>query len=57
MAVFEAVAGSVDGEDFAVVQESVEDGGGEDFVAQDGAPFGEGLVAGGDDQRAAFVAA
>jgi hypothetical protein len=37
-------------------QESVEDGGGEDVVAEDAAPFGEALVA-GDDHGAAFVAA
>lgn len=48
MAVFEAVAGAVDGQDVAVVQESVEDGGGQDVVAEDGSPFGEVFVAGDD---------
>jgi hypothetical protein len=37
-----------------VVEEPVEDGGGEDFVAEDAAPFGEALVA-GDDHGAAFI--
>ncbi len=35
-AVFEAVAGSVDGQDVAVVQEAVQDGGGQDVVAERG---------------------
>ena len=39
-----------------MVQEPVEDGGGEDVVAEDAAPFGEALVA-GDDHGAAFLAA
>src|SRR3954452_15846079 len=55
-AVLEAVAGSVDGDDVAVVQQPVEDRGGEHVVAEDLAPFGEALVA-GDDRAAAFVAA
>jgi len=38
-----------------MVQEPVEDGGGDDLVGEDLAPLGEGLVA-GDDDRAAFVA-
>jgi hypothetical protein len=54
--VFEAVAGAVDADDVAVVQEPVEDRGGQDVVAEDLSPFGEALVA-GDDHRAAFVAA
>jgi hypothetical protein len=37
-----------------VVQEAVEDGGGQDVVAQDAAPFEERLV-GGDANRAACV--
>ena len=48
-AVFEPPAGAVDGDDLAVVQEAVQDGGGEDFVGEDLAPFAEGLVAGDDD--------
>jgi hypothetical protein len=38
------------------VDESVDHGGGDDFVAEDLAPPAEGLVA-GDDERGAFVAA
>jgi len=37
------------------VDEPVDHGGGDDFVAEDLAPGGEGLVA-GDDQACAFVA-
>ena len=40
----------------AVVEETVEDGGGEDVVAKNLAPFGEAFVA-GDDHGAAFIAA
>lgn len=54
--VFESVAGAVDTDGVAVAQEAVQDGGGEDVVAEDVAPFGEALVA-GDDHAAAFVAA
>ena len=54
-AVLEPVARAVDRDDFAVVQEAVEDRGGEDFVAEDLAPFAEGLVRGEDD-RALLVA-
>jgi hypothetical protein len=38
-AVFEPPAGAVDGDDLAVVQEAVQDGGGENFVGEDLAPF------------------
>ena len=55
-AAFESVAGAVDGEHLGVVEEPVEDGGGERFVAEGVGPFGDGLV-GGDDRRAARVAA
>ena len=55
-AAFEAVARAVDGEHFGVVEEAVEDRGGEGFVAEGVGPFGDGLV-GGDDRRAAGVAA
>jgi len=55
VAVFEAVAVAFEGEDFGVVDESVDHGGGGDFVAEDLAPAAEGLVA-GDDHRGAFVA-
>ncbi len=54
-AVLEPVAGAVDRDDFAVVQEAVEDRGGQDFVAEDLAPFAEGLVRSEDD-RALLVA-
>ena len=37
--VFEPPAGAVDGDDLAVVQEAVEDGGGEDLVGEDVSPF------------------
>ena len=42
-AVLEAAAGAVDRDDVAVVQEPVEDGGGQDFVAEDLAPFIRGF--------------
>ena len=42
--VFESVGRAVDGEDFAVVQETFEDRGGEDFVAEVLSPFGEVLL-------------
>ena len=41
-AVFEPPAGAVDGDDLAVVQEAVQDGGGEDFAGEDLAPFNRG---------------
>jgi hypothetical protein len=47
--VLEPVARSVDGDHVAVVEEAVEDGGGEDFVAEYLSPFAEGLVRGQDD--------
>ena len=34
----------MEGDHFAVVEEPVEDGGGEDLVAEDASPFGEALV-------------
>ena len=52
--VFEAVAITADGDDVAVVQHAVEDGGGGDRVAKDHAPFGYGAVA-GDEEAAALV--
>src|SRR3954462_8793852 len=55
-AALESVGRAVDGQHFGVVEESVEDGGGEGFVAEGVGPFGDGLV-GGDDGRAAGVAA
>lgn len=49
-AVFKPVAGSVDADHVAVVQEPVEDGGGQDVVGEHAAPFAEGLVAGAPRQ-------
>ena len=43
-------------DDFGVVDESVDHGGGDNFVAEDLAPAAEGLVA-GDDETGSFVAA
>ncbi len=43
-AVLQPIAGAVDGDYFAVVEESVEDRGGEDLVAEHLAPLTNGLV-------------
>jgi hypothetical protein len=56
VAVLEAVAVALEGDDFGVVDEPVDHGGGDDLVAEDLAPAAERLVA-GDDERGAFVAA
>src|SRR4051812_44362204 len=53
---FEAEARPVDGQHLGVVEQAIEDGGGEGFVAERVGPFGDGLV-GGDDRGAAGVAA
>jgi Transposase domain (DUF772) len=45
--VLEPVAGPVDGDDVAVVQQPVQDGRGQHVVAEHAAPLAEGLVAGG----------
>src|SRR5438067_557530 len=55
VAVAEPVAVALEAEDFGVVDEPVDHGGGDGLVAEDLAPGGEGLVA-GDDQRGALVA-
>ena len=55
VAVFESVAVAFEGDDFGVVDEPVDHGGGDDVVAEHFAPAAEGLVA-GDDQRGSFVA-
>ena len=55
VAVAEAVAVALEAEDFGVVDEPVDHGGGDDFVAEDLTPAGERFVA-GDDQAGAFVA-
>jgi hypothetical protein len=55
VAVAEPVAVALEAENFGVVDEPVDHGGGDDLVAEDLVPAGEGLVA-GDDQRRAPVA-
>src|SRR5215467_6876513 len=47
--VFQAVAGPVDRDDLAMVQETVQDCGGQDLVAEDRSPFAEGFVGGQHD--------
>jgi hypothetical protein len=42
--VLEPIAGAVDGDDSAVVQQPVQDGRGQHVVAEHAAPFAEGLV-------------
>jgi hypothetical protein len=42
--VFEPAGVAAEGDDFGVVEEPVEDGGGEDHVAEDAASFGEAHV-------------
>ena len=51
-----SVGGAVDREDGAVVEEAVEDRGGDGCVVEDLAPGGDAAV-GGEDDRAVFVAA
>ena len=56
VSVFESVAVAFEGDDFGVVDEAVDHGGGDDdVVVEDLAPAAEGFVA-GDDQAGAFVA-
>jgi hypothetical protein len=55
VAVFESVGVAFEGDDFGVVDEPVDHGGGDDVVAEHFAPASEGFV-GGDDQGGAFVA-
>ncbi len=50
----QAVAGALDLNDDGVVQQSVEQGRGDDGIAEDLTPFGEAAV-GGEDHGAAFV--
>ena len=50
------VGGAVDRQDDAVVEQAVEDGGGDGGVVEDLAPAGDAAV-GGEDDRAVFVAA
>ena len=52
----QAIALPAEGEDVAVVEQAVEDGGGHHWVAKDLAPLGNVAVA-GDQQTAALVAA
>ena len=51
VAVFEPVAVAFEGDDFGVVDEAVDHGGGDDVVAEDLAPAAERLVAGDDQAR------
>ena len=51
----QAIAGAFDLDDDGVVEQAVEERGGDDGVAEDLAPFGEAAV-GGQDHGAAFVA-
>ena len=55
VSVFEPVGVAFEGDDFGVVDEAVDHGGGDDVVAEHFAPAAEGLVD-GDDQGGAFVA-
>lgn len=50
------IAVAADGDDVAVVEEPVEDGGGGHWIAENRAPFAHGAVA-GDEQAVALVAA
>ncbi len=51
----EAVTGALDLDDNGLVQEAVQQGGGDNRVAEHLAPLGEAAV-GGEDHRAAFIA-
>jgi hypothetical protein len=51
----EAVAGAFDLDDDGVVEEAIEQGGGDDWVAEEVAPFGETAVR-GEDHGTFFVA-
>ena len=53
--VFEPVAGAFEGDDFGVVDDAVDHGRGDDLVAEDVSPAGEGQVL-GQDQRGVLVA-
>ena len=52
----EPIAVSADGDDVAVVEQSIEDGGRDDGIAKDRAPFSHGPV-GGHEHGAALIAA
>jgi hypothetical protein len=51
----ESIAGALDLDDLGVVEQAIEQGGGDDLVAEDVAPFAEAAV-GGEDHGAALVA-
>jgi hypothetical protein len=55
VSVFEPVGVAFEGDDFGVVHEAVDHGGGDDVVTEHLAPPAEGLV-GGDDQAGSLVA-
>jgi hypothetical protein len=52
---FESVAGAFEGDDFGVVDDAVDHGGGDDLVAEHVSPAGEWQVR-GQDQRGVLVA-
>jgi hypothetical protein len=56
VSVFEPVGVAAEGDDFGVVDESVDHGCGDDFVTEDFTPAAERFV-GGDDQAGALIAA
>ena len=51
----EAITGALDLDDDGMVEQAVQQGGGDDGVAEDLAPFGEAAI-GGEDHRSLFVA-
>src|SRR4029077_1755465 len=51
----ESIAGALDLDDLGVVEQAIEQGGGDDLDAEDVAPFAEAAV-GGEDHGAALVA-
>jgi hypothetical protein len=55
VSVFESVGVAAQVDDFGVVDETVDHGGGDDVVAEDLTPPSEGFV-GGDDEGGPFVA-
>jgi hypothetical protein len=50
-----AVRAAFEGDDFCVVDDAVDHGGGDGLVSEDVSPAGEGQVA-GEDERGVFVA-
>ena len=54
--VLHSIGGSVNGEHLRMMEQAVEDGGGEDLIAQQFCPLRKGLIA-GQDHAPALVAA